>query len=74
MSIESIQAFQSYSYIIVTILLCVGLYAYFMHLFRSEKSGRRNYEKYGNLALEDSIDDEILESIPSNSTKKELKK
>lgn len=31
-----------------------------------KKTGRRNYEKYGNLALNDSIDDEIIETIPSN--------
>ncbi|MPA92770.1 cytochrome c oxidase, cbb3-type, CcoQ subunit, partial [Campylobacter coli] len=32
------------------------------HLYRAEKKGERNYEKYANLALSDDIDDSVLES------------
>ena len=34
---------------------------YFFHLYKSEKTGRRNYEKYSKLALNDEIGGEILE-------------
>lgn len=76
MSIETIRTLQAYGYVILIICLCVGLYAYFFHLNKSEKTGRRNYEKYGNLALNDSIDDEIIEANSSkdNECKKGAKK
>ena len=45
------------------------LYGYYFHLYKSERSGRRNYEKYSDLALKDGIDEEILES--SDNAKKE---
>ena len=66
MSIETMRTLQAYGYVVLIISLCIGLYAYFFHLRRSEKTGRRNYEKYGNSALNDSINDEIIETIPSN--------
>ncbi|MSN96139.1 cytochrome c oxidase, cbb3-type, CcoQ subunit [Campylobacter sp. FMV-PI01] len=66
MSIETIRTIQAYGYFILIVFLCIGLYGYFFHLHKSEKTGRRNYEKYGNLAVNDDIDDEILESNSSS--------
>jgi len=37
-------------------------YAYIIYLYRSEKKGERNYEKYGRLAIEDELDSNILET------------
>ncbi|EKK2370402.1 cytochrome c oxidase, cbb3-type, CcoQ subunit, partial [Campylobacter coli] len=42
--------------------LSIVLYSYWYHLYRAEKKGERNYEKYANLALSDDIDDSVLES------------
>ena len=52
--------------------MCAALlYGYYFHLYRSEKSGRRDYERYSDLALKDGIDEEILESasIEQNAKK-----
>ncbi|NLY04353.1 MAG: cytochrome c oxidase, cbb3-type, CcoQ subunit [Campylobacter sp.] len=65
MSIEFIGQIQAYAYLVLIAGLCIGLYAYFFHLLKSEKTGRKDYEKYGNLALNDGLDDEIVESVPS---------
>ncbi len=73
MSMEFIRELQAYGFIFFIIFLCVVLYGYYYHLYKSEKTGRRNYEKYGNLALDDNISDEILEPKSSQEdAKKEL--
>lgn len=75
MDMELIREIQAYAYFVLIVGLCIGLYAYFFHLLKSEKTGRRNFEKYGDLALNDEIDDALLEPItPNDNSKKELKK
>ena len=56
-----IRDLQAYGYFILTAFLAITLYAYFFHLYKSEKQGRRNYEKYSRLALDDEIGSKILE-------------
>ena len=38
-------------YLIVTLLLVAFLYGYVYHLYSSQAKGKRDYEKYANLAL-----------------------
>lgn len=52
---------QGYSYVAMIFILTIGLYAYIYHLYKSEKDGVQNYEKYSNLALHDDIDDKPVE-------------
>ena len=61
MDIETIAIIQKNAYLIVSVFLCVFLYSYFFSMYRSEKKGVRNYEKYSRLALDDSLDDEVIE-------------
>ncbi|EJG3309175.1 cytochrome c oxidase, cbb3-type, CcoQ subunit [Campylobacter upsaliensis] len=56
------EIFQSYGFFSLVVFLVVVLYAYWFHLYRSEKRGERNYEKYADLALNDELDDRILEN------------
>ncbi|EGK8074522.1 cytochrome c oxidase, cbb3-type, CcoQ subunit [Campylobacter upsaliensis] len=56
------EIFQGYGFFSLVVFLVVVLYAYWFHLYRSEKRGERNYEKYANLALNDELDDRILEN------------
>ena len=58
---ENIREFHAYGYFFLTAFLAITLYAYFFHLFKSEKTGIRNYEQYSKLALNDEISGEILE-------------
>jgi cytochrome c oxidase, cbb3-type, ccoQ subunit len=58
---ENIRELQAYGYFFLTAFLAITLYAYFFHLFKSEKTGIRNYEQYSKLALNDEISGEILE-------------
>jgi cytochrome c oxidase cbb3-type subunit 4 len=57
-------------YIIGTGLAVVIFYYYIIYLYRSEKKGEKDYEKYSNLALDDELDSKILEEHPKNEKDK----
>jgi cytochrome c oxidase cbb3-type subunit 4 len=58
-----IRELQGYASFFMTIFLVVMLYGYIVYLYRSEKKGEKDYEKLGNIALDDEID-----SAPVNSS------
>ncbi|WP_169784934.1 cytochrome c oxidase, cbb3-type, CcoQ subunit [Campylobacter curvus] len=58
---DNIRDFQAYGYFFFTVFLVLVLYGYFYHLYKSERTGRRDYERYSNLALNDEVESEILE-------------
>jgi cytochrome c oxidase cbb3-type subunit 4 len=62
---------QAYAYFFFTGFLVLVLYAYIYHLYSSEKKGTRDYEKYGNIALNDEVTDKPVEAV---SKKDETKK
>ena len=52
MDIRNIQGYASF---FMTIFLVIVMYGYIVHLYRSEKKGEKDYEKYGNIALDDEV-------------------
>jgi cytochrome c oxidase cbb3-type subunit 4 len=62
---------QAYANFVFTIFLVFLLYGYIIHLYRSEKKGERDYEKYGNIALNDEITDAPIERNPKTLEEKE---
>jgi len=70
-----IRELQGYASFFMTILLVVMLYGYIVYLYRSEKKGEKDYEKLGNIALDDEIDSTpINTSDPISDEKKEQNK
>ncbi len=66
---------QGYASFFMTIFLVVMLYGYIIHLYRSEKKGERDYEKLGNIAIDDEIDSTPVNSPdPLSKDKKEQNK
>ncbi|PTB87982.1 cytochrome c oxidase, cbb3-type, CcoQ subunit [cyanobacterium G8-9] len=63
MGISEIQGYASF---VMTIFLVIMLYGYILHLYRSEKKGERDYEKYGNIALDDEITSTPVEDKPAS--------
>ncbi len=59
-----IEQLRVYLYLIGTGLAVIIFYYYIIHLYRSEKKGEKDYEKYGKLALDDELDSQILEKNP----------
>ena len=66
-----IRNIQGYASLIMTIFLVIVLYGYIIHLYRSEKKGERDYEKYGNIALDDEIDSAPIEENPKTQSENE---
>jgi cytochrome c oxidase cbb3-type subunit 4 len=70
-----IRDLQGYASFFMTIFLVVVLYWYIIYLYRSEKKGEKDYEKLGNIALDDEIDSTpINDSSAIKSEKKERNK
>lgn len=65
---------QVYLTFFMTIFLVVVLYGYAWHLYRSERKGVRDFEKYGRLALDDSLDSAIVEDKPASKREYEEEK
>ena len=61
-----IRDLQGYASFFMTIFLVVMLYGYIIHLYRSEKKGERDYEKYGNIALDDEDTSTPVEDKPAS--------
>ena len=61
-----IRNLQGYASFFMTIILVIMLYGYIIHLYRSEKKGERDYEKYGNIALDDEITSTPVEDKPAS--------
>lgn len=61
MDVATLTLIQKNAYLIVTLLLCVFLYSYAFLMYRSQKRGEKDYEKYSRLALDDALSDEIIE-------------
>jgi cytochrome c oxidase cbb3-type subunit 4 len=70
-----IRELQGYASFFMTIFLVLMLYGYIVYLYRSEKKGEKDYEKLGNIALDDEIDSTpINTSDPIPEDKKEQHK
>ena len=70
-----IRELQGYASFFMTIFLVVMLYGYIIYLYRSEKKGKKDYEKLGKIALDDELDSTpINTSDPLPSDEKEQNK
>ena len=65
-----IRELQGYASFFMTIFLVVMLYGYIIHLYRSEKKGEKDYEKLGNIAIDDEIDSPPVNTSDSVSSEK----
>ena len=65
-----IRELQAYANLFFTMFLVFLLYGYIVHLYRSEKKGERDYEKYADMALHDEISDAPVDVNPKTLDKK----
>ena len=70
MTTVEIEQLRAYLYVIGTGVVTVLFYYYIIYLYRSEKKGEKDYEKYGNLALDDELDSKLLEKNPKHENDK----
>ena len=67
MGIRELQGFATF---FMTIVFVALLYGYIVYLYKSEKKGEKDYEKLGNIALDDEIDSKPINSSNSISNDK----
>ncbi len=53
--------------------LVLILYGYIYHLYKAERDGTRNYEKYGNIAVDDEIGVSPIESVEEKEKNAKIK-
>lgn len=73
MDSETIVTLQAYGYFFFVVFLVIILYGYIYHLYKSERVGRKNYEKYGNIAVDDAISDRPVESFDAKEKNANIK-
>jgi len=62
---------QAYTYFGIVVFLAIFLYVYIYYLYSRQKSGHKDFEKYGDMALKDDIHDAPVESISKDKNKKD---
>ncbi len=60
--VEAIVEYRGYLYFAATIALVVFLYSYIYYMYKAQRTGAKDYEKYARLALDDGILDTPIES------------
>ncbi len=69
----TLREYQAYAYFFLTVFLTLVLYGYIYHLYKGERKGERDYEKYGNIALDDEPHSKPIETMTIRE-KEKLKK
>jgi len=68
---EFVRTLQSWGYVVMVFALTIGLYYYIYYLYKRQKDGTKDYEKYSKMALNDNIDDIPVESINPHENEKD---
>ncbi|MWV63062.1 cytochrome c oxidase, cbb3-type, CcoQ subunit [Helicobacter saguini] len=58
-------------YFFSIVFLVIWLYSYIIYLYRAQRTGKVDYEKYAKLALNDDLNDELIESCDDTKVKGE---
>jgi len=68
--LQTLQQYQVYGFLIVGGFCAFMLYAYIFHIYRSEKKGLRDYEKFSNIVLDDEVDSTPIQKVSPWEEKK----
>ena len=71
MDYETILTIQGYAKFFLVLIVFIIFYSYAFSIYRREKKGERDFEKYSKLVLDDSIDAEPLEAKQTEKKEKE---
>ncbi len=61
MDMGTIRELQAYAYAFGSVFLAVIFYSYVYYLYTSKKKGGKDFEDYAKIALNDEIDDALVE-------------
>ncbi|MEA2050523.1 MAG: CcoQ/FixQ family Cbb3-type cytochrome c oxidase assembly chaperone [Campylobacterota bacterium] len=66
MDYETLTTIQGYAKFALLVVVFVVFYAYAYSIYKRDKSGERDFEKYSDLVLDDSIESKPLEKRKNN--------
>jgi cytochrome c oxidase cbb3-type subunit 4 len=61
MEYETLMTIQGYAKFALVLLVFIVFYSYAYSIYKRQKTGERDFEKYSNLVLDDSIESKPLE-------------
>lgn len=61
---------RGFAYVFFTIVFTIFLYAYIVSMYVKDKKGITDYERYSQLALQDELDDTLIEPRSLSQSKK----
>ena len=61
MNPETLMTIQGYAKFFVTLIVFIVFYSYAFSIYKRQKTGERDFEKYSNLVHNDSLDSTPLE-------------
>lgn len=61
--VNFVVTYQKELYLLISAILIFFLYGYCYHMYKSQRIGKKDYEKYSRLALDDNITDTPIERI-----------
>jgi len=76
MEYETLMTIQGYAKFALLVLICIVFYSYAFSIYKRNKKGDENYrdfEKYSDLVLDDSIESKPLEERKKTKDKKDNK-
>ncbi|MCK9162533.1 MAG: cytochrome c oxidase, cbb3-type, CcoQ subunit [Arcobacter butzleri] len=71
MDYETLLTVQGYAKFFLILIVFIVFYSYAFSIYRRDRKGEKDFEKYSKLVLDDSIDSEPLESRKEDSKKKD---
>lgn len=71
MDYETILTIQGYAKFFLVLIVFIIFYSYAYSIYKRQRSGERDFEKYSKLVLDDSIDAEPLEAKKTEKKEKE---
>ncbi len=60
---ETLLTIQGYAKFFITLFVFIVFYSYAYSIYKRQKTGERDFEKYSDLVLKDSIESKPLEPI-----------
>ena len=61
MDYDTLMTVQGYAKFFLLLIVCIVFYSYAYSIYKRQKSGERDFEKYSKLVLDDSIQSDPLE-------------
>ncbi|NVJ52160.1 MAG: CcoQ/FixQ family Cbb3-type cytochrome c oxidase assembly chaperone [Campylobacteraceae bacterium] len=71
---ETLLTIQGYAKFFLILAVFVVFYSYAFSIYRRDKKGERDFEKYSNLVHDDTIESDPLENINKEEKNKEKEK